>query len=366
MAKRFTLEALDAKHGDCLLLHWGTEETPRTVLIDGGPNGVWSRSLSKRLNELRTARGTPLKLEGVMVSHVDDDHIRGILDLTDRMERKADAGEEPHYIIDELYFNAFDDIVGNVEVAAFTTPGAAPAGLAGGEALIASVGQGRTLRDRANKLGLRVNKGAKLLTSGATVPMGDGLTFQILGPGKRRLQEFQEAWDKEVKKNGWDQQGDAASIAAFLDTSPWNLASTIVLAKHGSRTMLLTGDARGDDILEGLEEANLLTGASMKVNLLKVPHHGSDRNVSTEFFRRVRADHYVISGDGEHKNPDMATLEMILDARGSSDFQVHLTYREGIKGHKERLEEFLAGLKKSARDKFQFRENGKLSLSVDL
>ncbi len=73
-----------------------------------------------------------------------------------------------------------------------------------------------------------------------------------------------------------------------------------VLAKLGSKTMLLTGDARGDHILEGLREDGFLTGRSMKVNIMKVPHHGSDRNVDSEFFRTVKADHYVISGNGKH------------------------------------------------------------------
>ena len=36
------LETLRAKYGDSLLLHFGTEEEPRLVLIDGGPPGVYN------------------------------------------------------------------------------------------------------------------------------------------------------------------------------------------------------------------------------------------------------------------------------------------------------------------------------------
>ena len=45
--------------------------------------------------------------------------------------------------------------------------------------------------------------------------------------------------------------------------------------------MLLTGDARGDDVLAGLREAGLLRRSPLHVDVLKLPHHGSDRNVET-------------------------------------------------------------------------------------
>ena len=41
----------------------------------------------------------------------------------------------------------------------------------------------------------------------------------------------------------------------------------------------------------------------------------------------MTADHYVFSGDGEHGNPERATLEMLLDARGTdAGYTIHLTY----------------------------------------
>ena len=50
----FTLEALQAKHGDALLLHWGDE---RLIVIDGGPSGVFDETLGPRLEAIRTERG---------------------------------------------------------------------------------------------------------------------------------------------------------------------------------------------------------------------------------------------------------------------------------------------------------------------
>ena len=82
--------------------------------------------------------------------------------------------------------------------------------------------------------------------------------------------------------------------------------------------MLLTGDARGDKILEGLELVGLLKqGGTLHVDVLKVPHHGSANNLEPDFFERITADHYVFSGDGEHGNPERESLEMLLRARGA-------------------------------------------------
>lgn len=368
MASRiFTLEALAAKHGDCLLLHWGGTREPRLLVIDGGPGGVYRAFLRKRLEALRASRGSPLAIDLLMVSHVDDDHINGVLDLTEEIEEDERAGREPHYRIDGLWFNSFDDVLGN---AASLVRATARAPVSpehrDAAATIASVGQGRSLRRRAETLGMIVNGGDLLVTDGWIWDYGDGLTLQVLGPRQQRIDEFREAWDKELVRRGWDVRPDLAEVAAFVDRSPWNLASTVVVAKVGRRRILLTGDARGDDILDGLREGGLLTGATVRFDVLKVPHHGSDRNVSTEFFRTVEADHYVISGNGEHHNPDTTTLEMIVAARGDARYTVHCTYRRGIKGLGERLDAFLAALPAERRERFVFRDESELGLRLDL
>ncbi len=62
------------------------------------------------------------------------------------------------------------------------------------------------------------------------------------------------------------------------------------------------------------------------MDLLKVPHHGSSNNLETGFFERIKASHYVFSGNGEHGNPERETMEMLFEARGDEPFTVHLTY----------------------------------------
>ena len=73
------LEALQANDGDCLLLHYDTGGNPRVILIDGGSSGIYRNVIEKRLDQLR-GNSAVLNLRLVVVSHIDADHITGIVD----------------------------------------------------------------------------------------------------------------------------------------------------------------------------------------------------------------------------------------------------------------------------------------------
>lgn len=348
----FSLEALRAKNGDCLLLHYGDAGDPRFVLIDGGPGGVWRQSLSPRLERLQRARhpNATMPIPLVMVSHIDDDHVNGLLRLTGDLVESQRSGERPRYRIDTLWHNSFDDVLGNrpdelLRPAAAAVVGASTAADLPeevirdhpGAVVLASVAQGRRLRLDAEALGLAVNApggtdGLLLAGDGTPVPFDDGLELTLVGPGRQRLRDLQDEWDEFLERKGLGQV-EPVEAAAFTDRSVFNLASLVVLARTGEpgdeSSILLTGDARGDDVLEGLTATGLLAaGGTLHVDVLKVPHHGSDRNVDVDFFRTVTADHYVVSGDGKHGNPELATFEMLLEARRDDDrpYTLHLTY----------------------------------------
>jgi hypothetical protein len=81
------------------------------------------------------------------------------------------------------------------------------------------------------------------------------------------------------------------------------LSSIAILAEYGGKRMLLPGDARGEDVLAGLKAAKLLDNSPLHLDILKLPHHGSDRNVATEVLERgtaqvagLPAAHAVIEG----------------------------------------------------------------------
>jgi len=121
--------------------------------------------------------------------------------------------------------------------------------------------------------------------------------------------------------------------------------------------MLLTGDARGDYIVDGLERAGFLRNGPAKLDVVKLQHHGSARNTDEKFFSTVLADHYVISANGKYGNPDPETLEMIATARGKDEFTIHLTNHDGEGGLRELLDKFVARAEAAgAKFKVAYRE----------
>jgi ribonuclease BN (tRNA processing enzyme) len=337
----FVLESLRAKHGDALLLHYGTEEKPRLAVIDGGPPGVYNDALKPRLLEIRKERGLketePLNIDLMMVSHIDQDHIAGILELVRKMKDLRESKKPVPWKIGSFWHNAFDDILGNDDVTAaspasvMTPASLGDAGLKHeGSLILASVGEGRELRKLLDALNLAGNPPFKGLVRGGGKKVSFGnLKLTVVAPGEAEIQALQEEWDKKVKdllKKEKDKES-RAKIAAYVDESVFNLSSIVVLAEADGKRMLLTGDGRGDHTLQGLKAAKLLDKQGrIEVDILKVPHHGSDRNVETAYFERIRARHYVISADGKHHNPDIAALRMISEARPDDDFTIHLTY----------------------------------------
>ena len=344
----FTLDVRRARKGDCLILHYGKKTDPGLALIDGGPSKVYTPHLKPRLAEIRKARGlaadAPLPVDFLMVSHIDDDHINGVLELTKEL-LEAKAAQRPLPLkIKGVWHNTFDDIIGNSakELTAAVTAQFGAASLSGeadvegldpdAAKVLASVGQGFRLRDDTRGLKLRINPefGGKLVLAqkkGKKIDMGKGLKFTIVGPMNDEVVALQEAHDEFLQKK--EDKGTEAALAAFTDKSVANLSSLVVLAEVGKKRILLTGDARGDKVLEGLELVGLLKPdgkSKIHVDILKGPHHGSNRNVEPIFFRRITADHYVFSGDGEHGNPERETLEMLLAERGDENYTVHLTY----------------------------------------
>jgi hypothetical protein len=165
-----------------------------------------------------------------------------------------------------------------------------------------------------------------MATAGAgSLDLGKGLSFTVIGPIKDELLALQKEHDAFLKER--KERGKKAAPAAFTDTSIPNLSSVIVLAEAGGKRILLTGDARGDRVLEGLELRGVLApGGAVHVDILKMPHHGSSRNMALPFLQRITADHYVFSGDGQYGNPERETLEMLKQARPAGDYQIHLTY----------------------------------------
>ena len=344
-------EFLPAFQGDCFLIHAGTDAEPCLILVDGGPGGTYEQHLRPRLMEIREGRGldqfTPLVIDLVIVSHVDDDHISGVVSLFREIRQAKTANDPPLFKVRGLWHNSFDAIIGNDEVkvatAQFGTASLAPimeetdcpvqfdTGL-----MLQSLPQGNELRDLATsvEIGIEINEafGGGLIETAdgkKTQCQLGGVTFTVVGPRAKELKALQkkfDEWLEEQKEKGHPITPDSM-LQSITDKSVPNLSSIVLIADDGERRALLTGDARGDYILGGLEQiGEIPAGGSLDVDLLKMPHHGSARNVDEAVLSRLKAPRYVFSANGEYSNPDRETLEMLRKVRPDADIEMFLTY----------------------------------------
>ena len=380
----FTLEALQANDGDCLLLHYQPSSGAVVrVLIDGGSAGVYSSILKPRLDQLHGRE--PLRLRMAMVSHIDADHITGLVDLFNALEDRQVNGEEGFCRIQTLWHNSFEALHGGKAAVAHSATVAASIDgvvpLHGLErstaAVVASVPQGNRLRNLAVRLTVPVNQGAggPLVAAPAhgqlIVKIAEGLTFRVLAPHDAQLKRLRAEFNKTAKQidTGAD---DAASAADYLNKTVPNMSSIVVMAEAARAgeqplRMLLTGDARGDVILESLETAGLMERGRCHVDLLKVQHHGSNHSTTQDFFERVTADRYVISGNGMHDIPHQAALGWLSAARTGKAYDVYMTNRIGVLALKNTLDTFLES--EAAHEHqhvYHFRNEQDLSISVAL
>ena len=321
----FSLEALKAEQGDCLLLHWGTSAAPRRMLIDGGPAGVYRDTLRPRLMQLRergpVGRSGRLALDAVVISHAHPDHIVGVLELFRELRRQRRSAR---FRVKRLWHNSWDELVAG-DLASEDLTALAGEASPTVAAILGSVERSGELMDAARAVGLTPNRafGGGVIDAGDEAKLARGLSVSVIAPNAEQIAELRRKW-----RENWPTQ-EPTVLAAFLDKNVLNLASIVLLVARGRKRMLLTGDARGDHILRGLVDAGVLTGATAHFDVLKVPHHGSDRNVTVDFFRRLPADHYVVSGNGKHGNPEIETLRMLAEARGAAPYTVHFPYRDG-------------------------------------
>lgn len=363
------LTIFESDMGDCLLLEAASGEL---MLCDGGMRESFQAQVRAELSALRDA-GRELEL--VYVSHIDNDHISGVLQMLedeaewrvfDLHQQNGDPIREPRVprppVIKGILHNAFrDQVTANRRAIENLLVAAAPSlyasavpdyihaademqGIAAGipEALKVSRLVG------ADALDIPVNKppgvaqAAKLLFAGQpgdTFALGS-MRFTLVGPARKELTRLRKGWDTWLRENPARVKQIRAELkrrieefsSGALTTSPYdlgdwngippikgvtapNVASLMFLVEENGKRLLLTGDAQQDFILDGLQRTGFLDGGFAHLDVLKIQHHGSEHNMDVNFARRVSADHYVFCGNGSHGNPEIKVIDMVFASR---------------------------------------------------
>jgi beta-lactamase superfamily II metal-dependent hydrolase len=328
----FRFHVVQAEFGDCLFLEYGRPAKPRFTLIDGGPPKNFDVNLAPVLKQI-AKRKVPLDL--AVLSHVDNDHVVGMVDYFAELQAGASDLPRPK----ELWHNSWgrtidpQGVIAPRIVALMTLTRAAAMPYAANAVL--GISEGNSLRTKAKLLDIPINAAfpnGDLITvgdAGKPVKLGN-LRLTVVGPTQKNLDRLRKDWLAWIDKHEDEIGSGDAMIMANSDRSVPNLSSIMLVAEADGKTILLTGDGRSDHLLDGLEEAGLLNAdGRYHVDILKLAHHGSERDVTREFFELVTADTYVASANGKDGNPDLPTLEWIADTARESgrDITIIVTNR---------------------------------------
>ena len=101
------LHVVQAEYGDSLILESGVGKNSTTILIDGGPYQTFEKHLKPTLQKLPIEG----KLDLVVLSHIDNDHIIGLLDLLEEIKTQREEGTKELVKISKLWHNSFNDLL---------------------------------------------------------------------------------------------------------------------------------------------------------------------------------------------------------------------------------------------------------------
>lgn len=320
MLKKFMrVEMLPALHGDCLFVEYGDAKRTRRMLVDGGPIGAFE-ALQHRLDALPAG---DRRFELMVLSHVDTDHIDGLVRLF--------ANPKPwSFVVKDVWFNGWR----HLEQAH---------GLLGGKqgeffsALLA-----RRLDDGcwngAFKGDAVVVRDEDALPEHSLV---GGMKLTLLSPTVPKLDTMRDAWRKDIgdaiepgdldaawallaqQKRylpGQGLLGSTPDLDALLakqsrpDNAAANGSSIAFLAEFGGKSCLFLADAHPDVVCTSLKR--LLAARGLKrlaVDAVKVAHHGSKGNTTDELMSLIESPRFLFSTNGaQFGHPDQEAVRRVI------------------------------------------------------
>lgn len=315
----FEIEMLPAREGDCLWIRYGDCKAPKQILIDGGRNAT-AKELLTRFKSL-PARQRVFEL--LIVTHIDRDHIEGILKLL----------EDNTVKFKDIWFNAYHHLRDVERFGAFQ-----------GELLSTALLKQKlpwNLKFRGKAVCLP-SKGLKRLK------LDGEMTVTLLSPDRDKLSKLEPVWRKECERAGLTpgskpSRTEAPGIESFgainvetlaesefkSDAAEPNGSSIAVLLEFQQKRALLAADAHPNRLIASIK---VLAKKSkrFKLDAFKIAHHGSEGNVSRELLELLDCRRYLISTNGAYfKHPGTAAMARIVKFGGKNS-TIYFNYRNNL------------------------------------
>jgi len=291
-----------------LLLEYGDNARTRRILIDGGRAGTYP-DIAPTLNTLARENN---RLDLLVVTHVDQDHILGVLGLFNDGARPIG--------FDDVWFNGYDQLVDSE----FESFGPIDGELLTSALLNQQIPWNRAFKGKAVELGRPFEW------------FDDDSAIALLSPDRAQLSDLIETWERECSREGLipgrnPEEPPPRGFEAFgridiealagsrfeADTSKTNRTSIGFLFEYDDVRLMFTGDGDDHRLVDSVRPLAEAEGGRLRLDALKVSHHGSRKNLSKDLLDLIDCKRYLISTNGKrHGHPDPVAIARILKYGG--------------------------------------------------
>lgn len=305
------IELLKACYGDCIFLTVSSDDKEFIIMIDGGTSltyiqrGRYGRMengpLKTKLHQLK-AEGKAIDL--LVITHVDDDHIGGVLEWFKDQIPTAD-------FVKQIWMN--DDVEVTIT-----------------KGLDNTSSQAASLKKIMEENELpSVNQ----IIKGKVFPFDWGRML-VLAPTAEKHNKISEDIGNELNNTVNDRYDE--NIKDLLEEkydhgkcSKENDASmAFLLQTNDGENCLLLGDANIDIVMDSLKHTDGII-LPLKCSWVKLSHHGSKNNFSPELLEIIEAENYIISTNGiKFGHPDKEVIAYLVD---KTNAKLWFNYRERAK-----------------------------------
>lgn len=352
-----------AQNGDSFLL----SSNGTNVLIDGGYATTFDEHI---WGDLRVLEAKGEKLDLAITTHIDSDHIGGMIRFLSMNGSYTNPKIIPvqniwHNSLRSLTFPCESEIqAGDLELLKAIKRRGHPIVAINKdvEPKEISAKQGSTLASLIHSGGYLWNGGDGTMSitmeSAQSFSLPGG-TIRALTPSKQRLEGLLKQWKKQLQIYGYKGSIGSGEIIddAFEfcfehlcevprttpklisgghrkrledvyqpDTSITNGSSIAAIIELGGARLLMIADAWAEDVVESLQKLESM-GCSMMFDAIKISHHGSFHNTSPELLKIIDAPRYFISSNGiKHDHPDIELLTAIVDRTADFSRTLYFNY----------------------------------------
>ena len=326
------IKFLKAFNGDAILISFKENGETRNILIDGGMPATYVKKgkngkleygeLKKTVDKIKENNE---KIDLLVLTHVDDDHIAGVLNWFEK-------DEEAHSYIGKVWFNSgrliseyFDEEENKDNFLTFNPD----------ETTLTSIGQGVKFEDYIEMKGIWDRSIVIALEYFEYL----GIKFKILSPSPDKLKLLLGKWEKE-KPESLDTSADKNDYNLTLtehiakdkfkeDTAVHNGSSIAFIMSFKKRNFIFLADAHPTVVVNSLKAFGYSKEKPLKAELVKISHHGSKANNNIEMLELIETKKYVISSNGDkHAHPNKKFLARLASV--NDNCEVFFNYPEQI------------------------------------